>query len=366
MNPLIDKLKAVKASGKPVIGCFPLYPPLELLQALDLEPVVLWGLKPFYPRTPKSDQHLQNFVCSVGRHLAEFVLSEASDLVDGLFMYNACDTLRNLPEILQSGLEDAGRAKPIFNIHVPQAPRRQTDAAGYLADEIQNLIETLGRHFGVEFSPSRFRATAEQQNRARTLARELDAETASGRMSFRRLADLMHGNCFRPLDRQIQVMEAALETCRTAEPRTGPGVLLSGIMPPPSSVSSVIEEAGLRVAGNDIASLARSYAHSPDPALPPADYYVDLYYNHFPCSTLLGTADERPAALEALAEERGARGIIFLGEKFCEYEYFEFPHLEKRFKERGLHTLNLEFAIDDDQNPGPVRTRIEAFAELMS
>lgn len=54
-----------------------------------------------------------------------------------------------------------------------------------------------------------------------------------------------------------------------------------------------------------------------------------------------------------------------MGEKFCEYEYFEFPYLQKHLRQKGLRTLLLEFAIDDDQNLGQVRTRIEAFSEMI-
>ena len=125
MNSLNRRLKSLKDNGRKLVGCFPLYPPVELFHSFNLEPLVLWGLKPFYPLTARSDLHLQSFVCSVGRHLAEFVLSEAGGLLDGIFMYNACDTLRNMPEILRCGLEDNGRQVPIFKIHIPQAPRSQ-------------------------------------------------------------------------------------------------------------------------------------------------------------------------------------------------------------------------------------------------
>ena len=81
---------------------------------------------------------------------------------------------------------------------------------------------------------------------------------------------------------------------------------------------------------------------------------------------MLGLADNRIEALDVLVDEREAQGVIFIGEKFCEYEYFEFPYLEKRFVEKGLRTLLLEFTMEDDQNLAAYKTRIEAFAELMA
>jgi benzoyl-CoA reductase/2-hydroxyglutaryl-CoA dehydratase subunit BcrC/BadD/HgdB len=330
---------------------------------MGLEPLVLWGLKPFFPATPKSDQRLQNFVCSVGRHLAEFVLSDAGALLDGIFMYNACDTLRNLPEILRSGLEDEGRRLPILNAHIPMAPLGQTDARQYLGGEIAALIRGTEETFGVKFSETRFGESVSSFRRARDLARRLEGAVKDGRLGFRRFADVVQGNCFRAVEEQVRAMESLLSQC--TEGRSGLGVILSGILPPPSGVSDIIEGTGLRIVGNDIASMARSYARTPVAWDSVEAYYADFYYNHHPCTTLLGSADARIHALETLVRERGARGIIFIGEKFCEYEYFEFPFLMKRFKEQAVHSLLLEFSMDDDLNPAPVRTRVEAFAEMI-
>jgi benzoyl-CoA reductase/2-hydroxyglutaryl-CoA dehydratase subunit BcrC/BadD/HgdB len=337
---------------------------------MGLEPVVMWGLGSFFPKTSKSDHHLQPFVCSVAQHLTEFVLSRAGQWLDGLFMYNACDTLRNLPEILRSGLEKEGRHLPIINIHIPMVPRNQTDASQYLGNEVNSLVEKLERTFGTPFSEDRFRESIGLYRRSRKLVRHLEREVANGRMGFKEFAGLMQGNTFRSLDAQIGVLEASLKGTEKSPPAAEKGesdgrIILSGILPPPDSICSAIEESGLRVAGNDIAFLARSYSYTPETVASPADYYADFYVQHHPCSTLLGSSDDRIAALDGLIEDREARGIVFLGEKFCEYEFFEFPYLEKRFKEKGVHTLLLEFAIEE-RNLGALKTRIEAFSELMA
>lgn len=337
---------------------------------MELEPVVMWGLSPFFPKTSKSDHHLQPFVCSVARHVTEFVLSRAGQLLDGLFMYNACDTLRNLPEILRSGLEKEGRHLPMVNIHIPMVPRLHTDALRYLRQGVKALIEKLETTFGKSFSEKRFEESVGLYRRARKLTQQLEREVADGRMGFKEFAGLIQGNYFRSLHGQIEVLQASRERIKKDPLTSGLDesagrIIMSGILPPPSGICSAIEESGLRVAGNDIASLARSYSYTPETAASPADYYADFYVQHHPCTTLLGSSDDRIAVLDALIEEREARGIIFLGEKFCEYEFFEFPYLEKRFKEKGLHTLLLEFATED-RSLGALKTRIEAFSELMA
>lgn len=369
MDNLGTKLEKLKQNGRKLIGCFPLYPPVELFHSMDLEPIVIWGLKPFFPDTARSDRHLQNFTCSVCRHLVEFVLSGDGKLLDGLFMYNACDTLRNIPEVIQCGLEEEGRGLPILNIHIPMLPRGQMDTSSYMKTGVNSLIRELENRFDCSFTENRFRQSVDIYRSVRSLAGQLEQAVAAGKMSFGKFAGIMQGNYFRPVEEQVGLLTFALEEAEKPARADGnePAVriILSGILPPDTGICSQIEEAGLVVAGNDIASLRRTYFYTPGTVSSPAEYYTDFYLNHHPCTTLLGTADERVGVLEALAGERYTDGIIFIGEKFCEYEYFEFPYLKKYFNRIGIDTLLLEITINDDGDTAAYRTRIEAFAEMM-
>jgi benzoyl-CoA reductase/2-hydroxyglutaryl-CoA dehydratase subunit BcrC/BadD/HgdB len=119
------------------------------------------------------------------------------------------------------------------------------------------------------------------------------------------------------------------------------------------------------VAGNDIAFMHRAYARTPESWRDAADYYVRFYRDHFPCPTLLYSADRRMEAVMELVAQTGARGFVFVGEKFCEYEYFELPYLEKQLRDRGVPVLSLEISLDDSTGPETIRTRLEAFKELI-
>lgn len=363
-----DDIAKLKETGRPVIGCFPLYPPLELFDAMGLVPVVLWGFSGDISRTPESDRHLQDYTCSVARRLTEFVFSDAGRYLDGVFMYNACDTLRNLPEILERGAAAAGRTTPVHRIHLPMAaPYPAVDPAGYIRDEIHSLIRELENRYGGTFSPEKFAESIRLHHDIRKLCRKLDMSVADGRMSFADFTRTVQKAGWMPADAQVQFLTSMLDKV-TGTPADDSKaikskVILSGILPPPPEICDAIEGAGLRVVGNDIASMYRAYAGMPAPDSDPGRYYHEFYTAHFPCPTLLYTADRRPEALVDLAREREAAGMIFIGEKFCEYEYFEFPYLEKQMKAAGIQTLRLEMAMGD-ASAAAHRTRIEAFAEM--
>jgi len=364
-----QRLSELKQQGHRLVGCFPLYPPLELIHSFGLVPLVLWDLKNQVRILKESDSHLQSFTCSVARRLAEFVLSEEGSLLEGLLMYNACDTLRNMPEIIKRGLGEKEKTMPLLRFHVPMVHPDQTDSTGYFADRIRELIVGIESAFGVRFSSERFLASVKLYNTIRRLSLEMEALVAEEKMSYVDFSRLIRNGYLMAPEDHVSALEDAIRKAKSSLSKNnsdGRRIIVSGILPPPDALCSIIEDAGLRVAGNDVASQARSYGYIPQEIGDPAAYYADFYRNHHPCTTLLYSSDERLKTLNKLIEERGAiRGLIFIGEKFCEYEYLEMPFITKTLKQKNIATLQLEIATDDDNNVEALRTRIEAFSELI-
>ena len=369
MEKIYAVIDDLKMNNKKILGCLPLYPPLELFHSMGFTPIVLWGLKNVLNKTHESDKHVQNYACSVARYLTEMILSEDLISFDGFFSYNACDTIRNMPEILQSGLADQGREAPFLKMHIPMVLQQREYISTYLQNEISNLIAEVERTFHICFSLESFTKSVNLYREMRTLSTELDLLLSRGNLTFSDFSAIMQKKCFLPVEEQIRMLKSNIAKCKpldSSSPNKNPkSVILSGILPPSPKIAEIIDETGFTVVGNDIASLARSHSYTPDSFKGPTDYYSEFYKNHYPCTTLLYSADRRIDTLLNLVEERNARGFIFLGEKFCEYEYFEYPYLEKCLKERGIHSLSIEFTVNDDENIGSFKTRIEAFGEMM-
>ena len=368
MNSPLQKLLA---NPRPIVACFPLYPPLELLDSLGFHPIIPWNLKPHIHNTDQSDRHVQNYVCSVARHLVEYLLTDGMEYIDGIVAYNACDTLRNIPEIIQSGLDERNTSIPIFTYHIPMTGavgRSQPDyVREYIHNEINRLTRKLEAAFSVSFSAPRFLESVETYNAVRGLYRTLSGLLSEGQIDFPRFVTLLSDVLFMPISEQFSTLSAAVDGLKDA-PRKEDGasrIIVSGILPPPPAVIEAMERSGLRVVGEDLAIFRRSFSYLPTPVKEPGDYYAGFYKNHYPCTTLHYLADQRIDAILTLCRDLQADGFVFLGEKFCEYEYFEFPHLEKKLKELGIKPLALEFSIDDSEHIGAVSTRIEAYSELL-
>lgn len=367
MNEAKHILARLKNEGRRIIGCFPLYPPVELLHSFGLTPVVLWGGSYREMDLSRSDRHLQYYTCRVARNMTEFILSLEDGLLDGLFMYNACDTLRNLPEIIEAGLDGKGSKPSIFKLHIPALPEDRTMSRAYLSGRIDELISQLEGFTTKPFSSKNFLSSVELYQEQRRLCRACSEMCASGKTSFSAASYILELAHILPVEEHVAVLQKeALKAKGAADvTRDHIKVMTSGIQAPPVELMEVMEVNGLRVVANDIATMSRSYENNPVPCADPCEFYCDFYFNHKPCTTLLPASDRRVEFIKNTSKSSGAQGFIFFGEKFCEYEYFEMPYMQDMLKALGVETLLLELGADDLTNLMPHKTRIEAFAEML-
>lgn len=92
---------------------------------------------------------------------------------------------------------------------------------------------------------------------------------------------------------------------------------------------------------------------------------ADFYINKPLCPIkAFNTEEPRYVYLSKLAKEYGVQGVVFTTQKFCEPFGFELPPVKEMLEKDGIPTLHFEL---DVVNPvGPLKTRVEAFLELLS
>jgi benzoyl-CoA reductase/2-hydroxyglutaryl-CoA dehydratase subunit BcrC/BadD/HgdB len=202
----------------------------------------------------------------------------------------------------------------------------------------------------------------------RELCKGLERLVRAGKISFSRFSLILEEASFYPPEKQIQILTQAHQESESIPSPPNPEKLkktvLSGILPPPPEIIRAIETAQFRIVANDIASLSRSYGYTPAEFDDAGSYYYDFYLNHPPCPTLLHSSDKRMDHILRLVTDHGAGNVIFIGEKFCEYEFFEFPFLMRFLKDRDVNSLLLEISLQEAENIAGQRSRIEAFAEM--
>jgi benzoyl-CoA reductase/2-hydroxyglutaryl-CoA dehydratase subunit BcrC/BadD/HgdB len=150
-----------------------------------------------------------------------------------------------------------------------------------------------------------------------------------------------------------------------AEPKRGPAVILSGVLPNPPEILSLLDELGVRIGDDDLLGCSRRLLAPPSTSADPFEALADGYFAMPPCTTKNFPIDERLRHLVQKIERSGAKGVVFYTVKFCEPELFDIPQLVEALKRRGLATLVMDTELNQGVS-GQMRTRVEAFIEMIS
>ncbi|MGB9887892.1 MAG: 2-hydroxyacyl-CoA dehydratase subunit D [Moorellales bacterium] len=352
-------------TGGAVVGWLPADVPEEMVMAAGALPVAVIGSE---ATVSLADAHLPVWACSFARTSLELDLRGELDFLDGLILPYTCDTLRLLAGIW-------GHLRPKLLVHpYLLAHQERPSAAEFVRSELGRLKTALERLTGQEITPERLAAAIELGGRCRKLlARLYDYHRRfPERLTNSDLFALLRAATLLPKEELLAGLlslsrELGLE--EEAPPEAGPPaanrrhrVFLSGSLAPPA-VFGLLEQAGLVVVGDDLHHGERYLYPVPqgsDPferlvlrqlSLPPTGYYSPPQAN-------------RPGYLVEKARRLEAHGVIFLHLRFCEPENYDYYQLHQTLERDGLPSLRLETDFQGSA-PGQIRTRLEAFAEML-
>ena len=173
------------------------------------------------------------------------------------------------------------------------------------------------------------------------------------------------------LEELIRQLEADAEPARGDIP-----VVTAGILADASELAALLQETGLSVAGDTMASQSGPYlcpeaSEEGDPMKALAGWFASQDSSLLFDSSCFGGGKapgsgqkEHIRRTVELAKSRHAGGVIHFLTKFCDPEEFDAVLLKRLCQEEGIPCLILEV---DRQNPvtSQMRTRLQAFRELM-
>jgi benzoyl-CoA reductase/2-hydroxyglutaryl-CoA dehydratase subunit BcrC/BadD/HgdB len=347
-----------RAAGRRAIAVLPVHYPKELLTALDVLAVELWGP----PGPPRGDAagRLQPYVCAVARNALAFLAAGGADAMDGVLFPHTCDTLQGLATL---ATDFGGWGKPAFVFQHPRGADRSS-ARVFVAAELRALASALEAWTGRTLDPARLAW-------ALRLHQEIDACRAAlldGRARLpwddaRLYALLRRGEWLWP-EEHLAELHGAEGELRCDPVQEGVPVLATGYVPEPGGLLAALGAAGAYVAGDDYAAVGRRVARGGAGDADPWSALVERYLSYPPCPTRGADQGARMIHLAALAERSGARGVLVHVQKFCEPELFDVPAIRRTFEARNLPVLVLEGELERELS-GQAETRLEAFVEML-
>ncbi len=349
--------------GRRAVAVLPIHYPKELLTALDLLAVELWGP----PGPPRGDAagRLQTYVCALARNALAFLAAGGADAVDAVLFPHTCDSIQGLATL---ATDFGGWRKRAFTFLHPRGASRPS-ARAFLEAEMRSLASGLEELAGRGLEPPRLAGALRLHGEIDAArAALLDARPRVALTDPELYALLRRGEWLWPED-HLAELQAARTAVKDRPAVHGVPVLVSGYVPEPMALLEALNRAGAYVAADDYAAVGRRVVRVPGPgASAPEDPWarlVDRYWAAPPCPTRSADQGARMRYLEALADRAGARGVLLHVLKFCEPELFDVPAIRKAFAARGVPVLVVEGELEAGLSAQLV-TRIEAFVEMLS
>ena len=365
---------AAKASGRKVAGFVCSYAPQELLHAAGYFPVRVLG-RP--GGTPRADQLLQAYACSLARSSFDAALSGEFDFMDLVVFSHTCDTMQNLADLWRANRTN----QSVIIVSAPSVTTGDAARSYYrkVMDDVRKQIEKLSG----PISDDAIRSSIDLYARHRRLIQRLYElrREHSERLSGRDLLAVVTSSMMMPKEDHLALLEpfvAGLEqecgtgapACQASTAEGGcptqrlPRVFVAGSVCQNMGFVTALEEAGCMVVDDDLCMGARSFAQPEAPAGDPMDALVELYLGRRPCPAFHQPGFDPGAFLVERAQAARAAGVVFLLTKFCDPWFFDYPHVNKSLEAAGIPGLLVEV---EQHLPVPeqFRTRAEAFVELL-
>lgn len=346
-----------KEKGRKVFGIFPAQYPKEILWAMNVVPMEIWD-PPL--EISHANAHLQPYICSVVKLGLELILQRRCDDLDGFLFPHTCDSIQNLASIVYDYL---GLNKPCYFFYHPKAPYRGSSRQYYM-EQLQGLVLRLENQLG-PLDPSELKYRVEQGQQLTGILNELYFLRAKGDLGASnaqfyqsiRQGEYLHPDDFQP------ILKAFLIESKDQSSK-GTRIILSGILPNPPEILSLLDKLGVDIADDDLLSCSRRLIRPTTNTEDPFQALTESYFGMSPCTTKNSPISERVQYLLNKIERSDAKGVIFNMVKFCEPELFDVPQIVEELKGKGIATLVIDTELNQGMS-GQLATRIEAFVEML-
>ena len=357
--PRKEYLKTQKeVHGRHLFGVFPAQYPREILWAFNILPVEIWD-PPL--EVSNASAHLQPYICSVVKLGLELILQGKCEELDGFLFPHTCDSIQNLSSIVYDYL---GLEKPCYFFYHPKQPYKDS-ARTYYLEHLKTLVSRLEKQLG-PLDHAEFRRRVNQGQELAALIREIYDQRARGQLRSTnaefyqviRQGEFLHPDDFIPL------LKTFLDSTAGGEEQ-GLSVLLSGVLPNPPDILTLLDEVGIRVSDDDFLNCSRRFMMPSSSREDPFEALTESYFAMPPCTTKDSPLAVRLDSLLEKIEKSGAKGVIFYMVKFCEPELFDVPELVEGLRDKEIPTLVMDVELNQGFG-GQLSTRVEAFGEMLN
>jgi benzoyl-CoA reductase subunit C len=351
--------------GRKVVGCFPVYTPVEIIHAAGLLPLGVLGAGNLI-EIDQSDSLIQSFICSVIRSTTELGLTGRLDFLDAIYFTSICDAARNLSGVWKMKFPN----QLVEYIHFPQNMTSEY-VVDYYRSELDRLKSNLEKLTGRKVHEDQLRESIALFNRCRSLMEEIYSikREKPWLITSEEAYAVMRASTSLPVEESNAMLQEVLDALpgRGASPRDGIRIIIEGAFceQPPLEMIKAIEEAGAFIVDDDFLVGWRWFEGDVPLDGDPLTNLSDSYINRSVYSSVRHYG-EKPRDRELVDKFRrsGAEGVIFCPAKFCEPALFDYVLYKETMEKEGTPYLAMEFEEKMEVFEG-IRSQVETFAESL-
>lgn len=347
-------------AGEKVVLTAPPYAPEEIIHAMGLVPFGAWGGGMPLER---AKEYFPAFLCSIVQSILELGMAGTYQGACAIVMPSLCDSLKCLGQNWKRAVPQI----PFIPMTYPQnrfgEVGRAFTRAGY-----RRVASDLEQITGKTLTEEALKGSISVYNEHNEVMRRVDeALAAHPEVTASQRSDIFKSAFFMRKEEHTALARELL----SALGREGPGgerktrVLVSGILCDSPALLSILDELGYHIVADDLAAQSRQYRVDAPTGEEPEESLSRKFERMGLCSVLYDPDKMRPGHIAALAQRRGARGVIVALTKFCDPEEFDYPLIKKACAAAGLPVLKIE--VDrQTQNFEQARTLLEAFRDVIA
>jgi bzd-type benzoyl-CoA reductase N subunit len=345
----------------PKIGWVCTYTPEEVIQAAGFHP---FRILEESPSTKRADPYLHHNLCPYVRSCLDFGLKAEDQNLKGIVIAHSCDAMRGL----YNSWKHYVSSTPF--VHFLNVPKDSSPLAiDYFTKEVEKLKEALENYSGRKIDDSALWSTIDLYNESRDLLRELYELRKMPGLPIKGtdVFKIIQASQKMPKERFNKKLKSYMREVKNQERKipqeSGPRIMIVGSLLVNSQVIEVVERAGADVVCDDMCSGSRYIEGNVEKGDDPLKALSSRYLLKSPCARMKNT-ELRLKKGAKLIEDFQVDGIIYQTVKFCDNHLYDFPVYQEFFQDADVPLLQIEEDFIGG-NIGQIRTRIEAFIEML-
>ncbi|MEV4420718.1 2-hydroxyacyl-CoA dehydratase family protein [Patulibacter sp. NPDC049589] len=363
-DPLGYAQRHKEATGRLVIGSFPMHFPGELAHAAGTLPTIIQESE-----DPITAGHgmVHPFYCGYTRSVVDQAVKEEFGVLDAIMFGDHCVQVLGAADTVRSLL-------PKAKVHFYQLISSMSDPWSFerARETFVQAREGMEELVGRSIDDADLAASVRTFNHNRQLIRRIYELRREGLcdLTARQLQHVVKSSMVMDKDEHNALMETLVADVEAGEgPRTGGvRVYLSGhfCQAPKPELLDLIEECGGVVVDDDLYHGQRYISTDVSEELEGMDGLAHWYQERnlrVPCPTRVDQNADWEEHLLGQMERARADAMIVLMAKFCEPHMYYYPEIKEAFERRGVPHLLLETEHEMGTFE-PMRTRVETFLEI--